>query len=210
MIHFFLEKLRLVVLPTSGRFWRSMQLNPWLPRDNNFTPLEVADFARDFKVSHFIDSNNNNWKEDLLREAFSSDDADLILSIPISRYEKKDRAVWHFTGHGIYSVKSGYETALTLRRNGQLGMRSTGEGIVDGAPINSSPIDRLNHFLYISAPNAPNYLFLALWLSDSGNPHVDETNHLGIFGHFICYEIQSDGNFIRSLMNKEIQLLHSY
>ncbi|KAH7834630.1 hypothetical protein Vadar_018083 [Vaccinium darrowii] len=93
-----------------------------------FAPLEVADFARDFKVSHYIDSNNSNWKEDLVREAFSSDDAELILGIPISRYEKKDRAVWHFTGNGIYYVKSGYETALTLRRNGQLGMRSTGEG----------------------------------------------------------------------------------
>lgn len=79
-------------------------------------------------MSHFIDSNNSNWKEDLVREAFSSDDADLILSIPLSRYENKDRAVWHFTGNGIYSVKSGYETALTLRRNGQLGIRSTGEG----------------------------------------------------------------------------------
>ncbi|KAH7834427.1 hypothetical protein Vadar_015903 [Vaccinium darrowii] len=90
--------------------------------------VRVADFAKEFKVSHFIDANRSKRKEDLVRETFTSEDANLILGIPISRFGRKDRAVWHFTGNGVYTVKSGYEAALNLRRSGQLGRTNVGEG----------------------------------------------------------------------------------
>ncbi|KAF4380532.1 hypothetical protein G4B88_027623 [Cannabis sativa] len=39
-------------------------------------------------------------------------DSQLILSIPITLYEHDDDWLWHFTSHGHYSVKSGYNLAI--------------------------------------------------------------------------------------------------
>lgn len=38
-----------------------------------------------------------------------------------------DEGVQHFTSHGGYTVRSGYEVALTLRRNEELGRKAEGE-----------------------------------------------------------------------------------
>lgn len=81
--------------------------DPWLPRDNGFVPRGIADFARGFRVNQFIQSNGIGWKEDLVREAFSSDEAELVLGIPLSRFPRRDRVLWHFTGNGVYTAKSG-------------------------------------------------------------------------------------------------------
>ncbi|KAF4371412.1 hypothetical protein F8388_001940 [Cannabis sativa] len=42
----------------------------------------------------------------------STPDSQLILSIPITLYEHDDDWLWHFTSHGHYSVKSGYNLAI--------------------------------------------------------------------------------------------------
>lgn len=35
--------------------------------------------------------------------------------------------MWHFTKHGGYSVPTGYELALKLRKNGEFGRKDEGE-----------------------------------------------------------------------------------
>lgn len=102
--------------------------DPWLPRDGGFKPREIADFAKAFRVSQFIEPNGNTWREELVCEAFNQEEAQIVLGIPLSRFAMRDRATWHYTGNGMYTVKSGYEIALELRRNGQLGSRLEGEG----------------------------------------------------------------------------------
>ncbi|KAH7861702.1 hypothetical protein Vadar_029571 [Vaccinium darrowii] len=113
------------VLETYGK---ASATNPWIPKDNGFKPTMVADFAKAFKVSHFIDDSSRKWNGKLVQEVFNPQEAELIMGIPISRFERKDTAAWHFTRNGIYTVKSGYETALALRRNGQMGNGIVGEG----------------------------------------------------------------------------------
>lgn len=47
------------------------------------------------------------------------------MALPIT--DMNDRLIWHHTSNGLYSIKSGYELALNLKRNGMLGKRGTGE-----------------------------------------------------------------------------------
>lgn len=42
----------------------------------------------------------------------SKEEADQILSIPISQHGKVDYSIWHPNTNGVYSVKSGYHLAL--------------------------------------------------------------------------------------------------
>ncbi|KAF4398578.1 hypothetical protein G4B88_013667 [Cannabis sativa] len=62
-------------------------------------------------VSELIEQSGQ-WNIDLIRQVFSTPDSQLILSIPITLYEHDDDWLWHFTSHGHYSVKSGYNLAI--------------------------------------------------------------------------------------------------
>lgn len=101
--------------------------DPWIPRTNGFKPRIIADFAKDFHVSEFINRCSSSWKEDLVRQAFNQEDAEHILGIPLPRYDMEDSLIWNFSNVGNYSVKSGYETALDLQKNGFLGTKAQGE-----------------------------------------------------------------------------------
>ncbi|CAL8112885.1 unnamed protein product [Prunus armeniaca] len=74
-----------------------------------------------------IDDQTKMWNRDLILRCFNSADAQTILSLPLSRWGCDDRLVWHFTTHGGYSVHTGYEFALTLRKSGELGGKVEGE-----------------------------------------------------------------------------------
>lgn len=82
-------------------------------------------FSKDFKihsarlpnctvelVQEVIDQRSKPWKEREIRALVSKEEADQILSIPISHQGKMDYLIWHPNSNGIYSVKSGYHIAL--------------------------------------------------------------------------------------------------
>ncbi|KAM6584731.1 hypothetical protein CsatB_011733 [Cannabis sativa] len=84
--------------------------DPWIPRPPSFLPItkEVGDLMM---VSELIEQSGQ-WNIDLIHQVFSTPDSQLILSIPITMYEHDDDWLWHFTSHGHYSVKSGYNLAI--------------------------------------------------------------------------------------------------
>ncbi|KAM6553423.1 hypothetical protein CsatB_014185 [Cannabis sativa] len=84
--------------------------DPWIPRPPSFLPVtkEVGDLMM---VSELIEQPGQ-WNKDLIHQVFSTPDSQLILSIPITLFEHDDDWLWHFTSHGHYSVKSGYNLAI--------------------------------------------------------------------------------------------------
>ncbi|XP_070667822.1 uncharacterized protein [Malus domestica] len=77
-------------------------------------------------VCDLIDSGSNSWKSNIIRAGFHREDADTILSIPLSYFGCDDKKVWHYTANGDYSVKSGYGVAMDLMENGALGKKGRG------------------------------------------------------------------------------------
>ncbi|KAL6289403.1 hypothetical protein ACE6H2_006913 [Prunus campanulata] len=67
------------------------------------------------------------WDKELVGCCFNPQEAKCIFTIPISLWGCPDKKIWHFNSHGAYTVRSGYEVALTLRRNGELGRKAEGE-----------------------------------------------------------------------------------
>ena len=51
---------------------------------------------------------HGKWNEGLVRSSFLEEDADTILSIPLSNSGLDDRLIWHFDKSCNFSVKSGY------------------------------------------------------------------------------------------------------
>ncbi|KAL0298311.1 UNVERIFIED_CONTAM: Retrovirus-related Pol polyprotein from transposon TNT 1-94 [Sesamum radiatum] len=63
---------------------------------------------QDSKVAVLI-TTERSWNLDMIREEFLAEDAECILSIPLSADQTKDAIVWHYGENGCFSVKSAYE-----------------------------------------------------------------------------------------------------
>ena len=86
----------------------------WLPSleyprvlSNPVTSLE------DMKVNDLIDLVLKQWDEDLLSGLFSSQEVELITSIPLCRTYSEDKLIWPYTSSGNYTVKSSYNFLAT-------------------------------------------------------------------------------------------------
>ena len=69
------------------------------------------------KVSDLIDEVAGAWNNAMVRQLFSSEEADLVLSIPISQSLPVDRIVWNGTSKGKFSVSSAYHSIRELGKN---------------------------------------------------------------------------------------------
>ncbi|GAA0170366.1 hypothetical protein LIER_40941 [Lithospermum erythrorhizon] len=54
------------------------------------------------------------------------DDAQLVLSIPLSKQSIRDKLVWNHTKSGIYLTCSGYRSARDMKKNGELRTKDMG------------------------------------------------------------------------------------
>ena len=62
----------------------------------------------DMKVNDLVDPVSNQWDAGLLQGLFSSQEVELIMSIPLCRTYIEDKLIWLYTSSGNYTVKSGY------------------------------------------------------------------------------------------------------
>ena len=90
----------------------------WIPkrspaRSYSFCGPASISFVKDLKCE------NGSWNYSLIDSLFDKEEANQILSIPVS-LGVKDRLIWHFNSSGEYSVKSGYWNAIRLQGRGQV------------------------------------------------------------------------------------------
>ncbi|XP_010496610.1 PREDICTED: uncharacterized protein LOC104773660 [Camelina sativa] len=65
-------------------------------------------------VNHLINPVTKDWHLPTLEEFLDPRDIPIIRSMAVSKVQKPDRLVWHFTKSGRYTVKSGYRLAREL------------------------------------------------------------------------------------------------
>ncbi|KAL0457144.1 UNVERIFIED_CONTAM: hypothetical protein Slati_1053600 [Sesamum latifolium] len=93
------------------RIWQ----DPWLPRPLTFRPvIYPPPDSANMRVADLIDPSTGDWNIRLVRELFWPVDSDLILNIPLSRAGSDDILVWHFSGTGMFTVRSAYHLACEL------------------------------------------------------------------------------------------------
>ncbi|KAL3820475.1 hypothetical protein ACJIZ3_006380 [Penstemon smallii] len=88
----------------------------WLPRDYSFkviTPPCIL--APDSTVSALLDHTRLNWNRNLIEDIFVNEEAQLILSIPLSGGNHPDRIIWHFDRSGAFTVRSAYKLCRHLK-----------------------------------------------------------------------------------------------
>lgn len=86
----------------------------WLPMPTLYkvqSLLKILD--KEAIVSELIKHGFGKWKEDLIHETFTRDEAEMIISIPLSKVDTEDIVTWIHTINGRFSVKSAYHLDYT-------------------------------------------------------------------------------------------------
>ncbi|KAL0367990.1 UNVERIFIED_CONTAM: hypothetical protein Scaly_1017900 [Sesamum calycinum] len=87
--------------------------DPWIPRLFSFrvlSPRYVT--ALNMRVCDLIDAYTREWDYSLVHELFWKAEADIILAIPLSKFDGDDFIVWHHTACGKFSIRSAYHSRL--------------------------------------------------------------------------------------------------
>ncbi|XP_050290607.1 uncharacterized protein LOC126728897 [Quercus robur] len=71
------------------------------------------------RVENLIDREKGSWDADLVKSNFVAHEAEIILSIPISSTLPEDSRVWAGTRNGFFTVRSAYEVAFNLIKEGK-------------------------------------------------------------------------------------------
>lgn len=83
----------------------------WIPRPSTFKTLSQRLLPDGTTVS-FLLKDPGNWDVQKVQRYFLSEDAECILSIPLSSSPLDDDVLWHYDKLGVFSVKSAYKIAL--------------------------------------------------------------------------------------------------
>ncbi|KAE8785482.1 Alanyl-tRNA synthetase [Hordeum vulgare] len=82
------------------------------------------------QVSELIDLYTGTWNIDLVRQVFTTAEADAILNIPLRSEGGEDVLAWAPEKSGLYSVKTAYRSLMT-----QVELRARDEGTVTDTPL---------------------------------------------------------------------------
>ena len=91
----------------------------WLPKPTSYSVVTHADACPNVSlVCDLINRASLEWKSELIRGCFTEEDADAILSIPLSFHRPKDKLIWAGSPSGNFTVKNAYRLAYEENRGG--------------------------------------------------------------------------------------------
>ncbi|KAK7259782.1 hypothetical protein RIF29_25396 [Crotalaria pallida] len=126
------------LVSTAGKLERTgLNLKAWSKKEIPSIPKELIELQKRLDnygeahllVSALLTEDGAHWNEQVINQYFLPGDRDLILSIPMVKFRKEDQLIWHFSPDGVYSVRSGYRTALQNQsqiQNGGVGASNGG------------------------------------------------------------------------------------
>ncbi|KAL5739883.1 hypothetical protein ACOSQ2_029063 [Xanthoceras sorbifolium] len=94
----------------------SIYEDQWLLRESTFRVCSPRFLLEGVLVVGLI-GESGSWSEEIVRRYFIPEEAEAILSIPLSRNSRMDSIMWHYDKREEFSVKSAYKIAQ-LHQNG--------------------------------------------------------------------------------------------
>ncbi|XP_042958006.1 uncharacterized protein LOC122293492 [Carya illinoinensis] len=92
----------------------------WVPSPISYavqSPVKLL--KEDAKVEELINVQKGEWDEAKIRAIFVPEEAEKILSVPLSSRGTKDKLIWGPSKKGIFSIRSAYFLLLELRERNQ-------------------------------------------------------------------------------------------
>lgn len=96
------------------RKYNSNRQRPFDQKRGEPSPTVISIQAKDKRANCLLDENNN-WKEEIIRQWSSSQDVEDIINMPTGEKSSKDEIIWHYDKKGCFSVKSVYRLATDIK-----------------------------------------------------------------------------------------------
>ncbi|KAF7815776.1 ribonuclease H [Senna tora] len=91
------------------RIWK----DPWIPFDEPTTVSATTPGGLEVeRVCELMTEGGTNWDNDKIKTLFDEETCQRIISIPPNGDQGGDKWVWELDRSGVYSVKSGYRSAM--------------------------------------------------------------------------------------------------
>ena len=136
----------------SVRVW----CNKWLSKPSFYSVVTHVDACPNVAlVCNLIYRASMEWNAELIWGCFTEEDADAILSIPLSLHQPKDRLIWAESPSGKFRVKSTYRLAYEENRGGgkaDCSNPSTRKNVWKGLGSMNLP-KKVKHFAWKAARN---------------------------------------------------------
>lgn len=111
-------------LVATGMWWRigdgravNIWENKWILNDTGGQPVSkrLAKYTLTM-VHELIEHQRNCWKRQVVEQMFQPQETDQIMQIPINLHNSRDQLIWSRERKGIFTVKSAYKLACSIRR----------------------------------------------------------------------------------------------
>jgi hypothetical protein len=87
----------------------------WIPRVSGLKIATTKKNSRKRWVHQLMNPDSKSWNTNTLKDIFFDHDVEAILKINIPQSDVKDRIAWHLESNGVFSAKSAYHLAQTLK-----------------------------------------------------------------------------------------------
>jgi hypothetical protein len=81
----------------------------WIPSNVSMKLLVKLNSGRAAVVADLMKENGREWDSEILRENLIPMDMEVVLKIPLSRYNMEDVNAWAYERSGVYSLRSTYK-----------------------------------------------------------------------------------------------------
>lgn len=85
-------------------------VDPWIPRhyERRLGQHPVTEPQAEIRVEEWIDNETRTWKESVVREALSWDEAHTVIQVPILAEPREDELNWLFGRGGAVTARLAY------------------------------------------------------------------------------------------------------
>ncbi|KAL3516731.1 hypothetical protein ACH5RR_023633 [Cinchona calisaya] len=149
----------------------------WLPKPRSFKicipPNQLPPSA---KVIELIYLETQKWNEELVKDIFWEEEANIILSILLSSRLTSNQWVWHYSKNGKFSMKSCYHAVMGLDLLE-----------LDNIDAGSSSLGPNVAWKKIWSLNVPNKCKITLWrMCNNSLPTLDNLMRRGVVIDSVC------------------------
>ncbi|XP_059451054.1 uncharacterized protein LOC132181841 [Corylus avellana] len=89
----------------------------WIPQPHSFkVQSKPSILAPTATMKELLDDDTGGWNHNLVNQIFSPEEAQLILSLPLSGSRQEDALIWRGTAKGVFSVRNAYHIQKELDR----------------------------------------------------------------------------------------------
>lgn len=102
----------------------------WIPNSTSPRPVSTHPETKSYtRVADLMDHQRICWKKSILEQLFRPAEVAQIMQLPVHPYGTRDKLFWGADRKGLFTVKSAYQLAISMKKESQTKVESSRAGL---------------------------------------------------------------------------------